>query len=39
MLEMKAVQLTVNVFLSRILGESVVLMSNNATVVAHMKKQ
>ena len=37
-LEMKAFQLTQNAFPFRILGESVI-MSNNATVVAYLKKQ
>ena len=37
-LEMKVVLLALNTFLPRILGESVVLMSNNATVVAYLEK-
>ena len=38
-LEMKPVQLTLNAFLLRILGGSVVLMSDSVTVEAHLKKQ
>ena len=36
---MKVVQLTLNTFLLRILGESVILMIDNAAVVAYLKKQ
>ena len=36
---MKVVQLTLNVFLSTIMGESVVLMSENATIVSYLTKQ
>ena len=39
LLEMKAVQLPPIAFLPRVLGESVILMSNNATVVVFLKKQ
>ena len=38
-LEMKAVQLAWNAFLSRILGELVALMNNNASLVTYLKKQ
>ena len=38
-IEMKAAQLTLNAFLPRILGKLVILMSNNTTVVAYLKKQ
>ena len=37
-LEMKAVQLALNVFRDWIMGESVVLMSNSATMMAYIKK-
>ena len=36
---MKLVPLALNAFLPRILGEADVLMSDNATVVAYLKKQ
>ena len=39
MLEVKATQLALNTFLSRIRGESVVLMSDNVLVVAYLTKQ
>ena len=39
MLKMKVIWLYLNAFLSRILGESVILMSDSATVVAYLKKQ
>ena len=38
-LEMNEIQLTLNVFLPRILGVSVVLMSDSATMMACLKKQ
>ena len=38
MLQMKAVHLALNAFLHRIMGESVILMSDIATVVASQKK-
>ena len=38
-LEMKAVLLVLTAFLDRLTGESVVLMSDNATAVAHLRKQ
>ena len=38
-LEMKTVQLALNAFFPRILGESVILINDNVTVVAHLKKQ
>ena len=38
-LEMKAVQLALNYYFSKILEESVVLMSDNATVVTYRKNQ
>ena len=38
-LKMKAVQLALNTFLTRIKGESVLLMSDNAMMVANLKKQ
>ena len=38
-LEMEAVQLALNAFLPRILGELVIVMSDSATVVAYVKKQ
>ena len=37
--EIKAVQLALNAFLTRVLGELVILMNDNATVVACLKKQ
>ena len=37
-LEMKAVQLAMNTFLPRILGEAVILMSSNITAMAYLKK-
>ena len=38
-LEMKAVQLALNAFLTRIAGELVILMRDTATVVIYLKKQ
>ena len=38
-IEMKAAQHTLNAFLPRILGKLIILMSNNTTVVAYLKKQ
>ena len=38
-LEMKALQLTVNAFKHRAIRENLVLVSDNITVVAHVKKQ
>ena len=38
-LEMRAVQHTLNTFLPRIIGELVILMSNGTTVVVYLKKQ
>ena len=38
-LEMKVIQLALTAFRDQIMGESVDLMSDNATVVAYMKKQ
>ena len=38
-LEMMAVILALNTFLYQVSGESVVLMSHNATVVAYLRKQ
>ena len=38
-IEMKMVQVTLNSFLPRILGESIVFMSDNTTVVAYQKKK
>ena len=38
-LDWKAIQFTLSTFLPRILGELVILMNNNATVVAYLKQQ
>ena len=38
-LEMKAVQLALNVFLHRTVGGALVLMSENASVVVYLKEQ